>query len=137
MKKFPSLFFVGTCLFVLLITGIGCNSSEPETEPMGPIDEPNDLLEFAFEPENLTLEYPDWLGQIEIPADNPMTVQGVDLGRRLFFDPILSADSTMSCSTCHNPTESFSDGLATSPGIDGILGRRSTCLLYTSDAADE
>lgn len=36
----------------------------------------------------------------------------IDLGRALFFDPILSADGTMSCATCHDPTKGFSDGQA-------------------------
>ncbi len=127
MNKFPSLLIAGTFLLLLLLTAVACGDEEP-TDP-GPVDLPNDLLEFTYAPETQALDYPDWLGQIEIPADNPMTVQGIELGRRLFFDPILSADSTMSCSTCHNPTQSFSDGLATSPGIDGILGQRSSMSL--------
>jgi len=127
MKKIPSLSIAGTFLLLLLLTVVACESDDP-VDP-GPIDEPNDLLEFTYEPENYELDYPDYLGQIEIPEDNPMTVQGVELGRRLFFDPILSADSTMSCSTCHNPAQSFTDGLATSPGIDGDLGTRSSMSL--------
>ena len=127
MNKFPSLLIAGIFLLLSLLTAVACGDDEPC--PSGPVDLPNDLLQFPYEPEEYTLDYPDWLGQIEIPEDNPMTVQGIELGRRLFFDPILSADSTMSCSSCHNPTQSFSDGLATSPGIDGNLGRRSAMSL--------
>ncbi|PCH77243.1 MAG: cytochrome-c peroxidase [Flavobacteriaceae bacterium] len=43
--------------------------------------------------------------------------QQIDLGRYLFFDPILSADGTISCASCHDPNQGFSDGLATSIGI--------------------
>ena len=44
-----------------------------------------------------------------IPADNPLTIEGVELGRRLFYDPMLSADSTQSCASCHNQADAFSD----------------------------
>ena len=42
--------------------------------------------------------------------------QEIDLGRYLFFDPVLSGDGTMSCASCHNPNKGFSDGMATSMG---------------------
>lgn len=47
------------------------------------------------------------------------TPEQIDLGRYLFFDPILSKDGTLSCATCHQPEKGFSDGLATSVGIAG------------------
>ena len=47
------------------------------------------------------------------------TPQQIDLGRYLFFDPILSADGTTSCATCHQPEKGFSDGLDRSVGILG------------------
>jgi cytochrome c peroxidase len=60
-----------------------------------------------------------------VPADNPLTQEGVALGRALFFDPILSQDSSISCSTCHRPELAFTDGGAVSRGIDNKSGRRS------------
>ncbi|MBM1106532.1 cytochrome-c peroxidase [Aurantibacter crassamenti] len=42
--------------------------------------------------------------------------QEIDLGRYLFFDPILSGDGTMSCASCHDPSKGFSDGQKTSTG---------------------
>jgi cytochrome c peroxidase len=47
------------------------------------------------------------------------TPQQIDLGRYLFFDPILSGDGTVSCATCHQPEKGFADGLATSVGVGG------------------
>lgn len=41
--------------------------------------------------------------------DNPLSKQGVELGRFLFYDPILSRDSSMSCSSCHRQEKAFSD----------------------------
>jgi cytochrome c peroxidase len=50
------------------------------------------------------------------PDDNPTTPEKVELGRLLFFDPILSDDNTMSCAHCHHPDLGFSDGLPRSRG---------------------
>jgi len=47
------------------------------------------------------------------------------LGRALFYDPILSKDSTVACATCHQPQLAFSDGLARSIGVNGRRGKRS------------
>jgi len=54
----------------------------------------------------------------------PITV--TQLGEQLFFDPILSADSTLSCAGCHLPAFGFADTLAFSRGVGGRLGRRNT-----------
>lgn len=47
-----------------------------------------------------------------------------ELGRKLFFDPILSIDSTLSCASCHKPALAFSDSVAFSPGVKGRAGTR-------------
>ena len=88
-----------------------------------------DLTGIPYAPTAYTIQKPAHFPQIPVPADNPMTLEGVQLGRRLFYDPILSADSTMSCSSCHLPEMSFTDGKAVSKGIDGIAGRRSAMSL--------
>jgi cytochrome c peroxidase len=58
------------------------------------------------------------------------TPQQIDLGRYLFFDPILSGDGTVSCSSCHQPEKGFSDGLATSIGIGGQEVKRGAPSLW-------
>ena len=60
-----------------------------------------------------------------IPEDNPLTAEKVALGRRLFFDPILSRDYTLSCGTCHDPRRTFTDGLPVAVGVDSRKGKRS------------
>ncbi len=45
------------------------------------------------------------------PERNPLTEQGIELGRMLFYDPILSANGSVSCATCHNPQVAFTDGM--------------------------
>jgi cytochrome c peroxidase len=58
---------------------------------------------------------------------NPLTREGVELGRKLFYDGRLSRDGTISCGTCHKQEAAFSDpGLAVSKGIDNKLGLRNT-----------
>lgn len=59
-----------------------------------------------------------------VPEDNALTAAKVTLGRRLFFDPELSADRTLSCASCHQPTRYFTDGRPRPAGIDGAEGRR-------------
>ena len=58
-------------------------------------------------------------GRFQVPADNPLTEEAVELGRRLFYDPRLSATGTVSCSTCHIQRLAFTDGRTTSVGVSG------------------
>ena len=46
-----------------------------------------------------------------IPANNPLTEEGVALGKKLFFDRRLSGNNSQSCATCHNPQRSFTNNL--------------------------
>jgi cytochrome c peroxidase len=53
------------------------------------------------------------------PSDNPGTPEKVELGRLLFYDPLLSTDRQVACATCHSEVWGMSDGLARSVGVDG------------------
>ena len=61
-----------------------------------------------------------------VPEENPLTPEKVVLGRRLFFDPILSRDKSVSCAACHDPLLAFTDGRRISQGIFGRSGVRNT-----------
>jgi cytochrome c peroxidase len=65
-----------------------------------------------------------------IPIDNPQTVEGIALGKKLFFDPILSADNTQACASCHKPQNAFTDPARFSIGIDGLAGNRNSMPLF-------
>lgn len=66
-----------------------------------------------------------------IPADNPLTVEGIELGRKLFYEELLSGDGSMSCASCHAPAFAFSDnGLQFSTGIDGLEGDRTSMPVF-------
>jgi len=58
-------------------------------------------------------------------SNNPLTQQGFELGRYLFYDPILSLDSTLSCSSCHAQGHGFADhNVPLSKGVDKKFGTR-------------
>jgi cytochrome c peroxidase len=80
-------------------------------------------------PYDLKENAPAYFGPYEEPEDNLTTVEGVDLGRHLFFDKILSRDSSVSCASCHHPSMSFTDGAAVSLGIRGQQTGRSSMSL--------
>ena len=54
-----------------------------------------------------------------VPKDNPLTEAKVRLGRRLFFDPILSTDGTLSCASCHDPTHGLAGRARLAIGVKG------------------
>ena len=90
---------------------------------------PADLPYISYDPVPYKLEMPSGVPRLTMPSDNPMTEEGIALGAKLFHDPILSADSTMSCASCHLAALSMTDGKALSKGIDGVAGRRSAMSL--------
>ena len=78
---------------------------------------------YGGKPIALELEIPSNLPPMTVPDDNVMTYEGVDLGRRLFYDVRLSGDNAMSCGSCHHQNVGFADNSGTfSEGIDGQLG---------------
>ena len=62
--------------------------------------------------------------QPDFPRDNPITVEGVELGSKLFFDRRLSEGDSESCATCHHPREGFSERRRFSRGAEGDIGIR-------------
>jgi cytochrome c peroxidase len=65
---------------------------------------------------------PAGLPPLDVPDDNPMTQEKVELGKLLYFDTRLSKDGTIACATCHDPTKAWAEDTPTSTGIDGQLG---------------
>ena len=72
----------------------------------------------------ITLKAPLGLPALPIPADNPLTRESIALGRRLYYDPQLSADGTISCASCHAPQFAFGDSRPFSLGVGGKTGNR-------------
>jgi cytochrome c peroxidase len=109
-SAFNRIFAISKALFLIWLLS-GCapeKTSLPQTSP------------YTFiAPEN----FPDPVYTFD---NNPITEKGFQLGKRLFFDAILSADNTISCSTCHIQSLAFADvplhGI--SVGINGLTGTR-------------
>ncbi len=105
----------------LVLTQLGCRRPDPDT-PDAPGPGGHDPTPYA-------LEIPSNFSQMAIPADNPLTVEGVKLGRHLFYEVRLSGDNTMSCASCHGQAIAFSDGDQFSTGIQGLQGTRNSMAL--------
>lgn len=89
-------------------------------------DEP--LGQEPYLPTQLELAIPQYLidsGYVpHVEPGNPLTVEGVALGRLLFYEKALSDDYSMSCGSCHLQANAFSDPRRFSIGTDGSVGRR-------------
>jgi len=84
----------------------------------------------------LAIKAPLGLPPVPIPADNPPTAATVALGRRLYYDPILSADNTISCASCHSPETGFTDRNSVSNGVGGKKGTRHAPTVINSAYSD-
>jgi cytochrome c peroxidase len=114
-------------ILVVLVTGTiglisGCERSAKRASSQLPLIPETDPL---AQPKSLQqVGVPVAMTQGVIPADNPQTPEKISLGQKLFFDRRLSADGTVSCSTCHDPALAFTDRKPTSVGIQGRVGQR-------------
>ncbi len=93
-------------LFVILI--VSCTDEEIEPLHTAP--------EF--------MEIPSGFDDIVFPDDNQFTNARWELGKKLFFDPVMSLDSTVSCGSCHKPDLAFSDEVSLSLGVEDRIGTR-------------
>ncbi len=72
------------------------------------------------------MEIPKGFDPIEFPEGNEFTKIRWELGKRLFYDNILSSDRTLNCSSCHTPSLAFSDHTSVSLGVEGREGTRNS-----------
>lgn len=77
-----------------------------------------------------TLEVPSGFPSPNIPADNPMTEEGIKLGRFLFYEKSLSDNGTIACASCHIQERAFTDATALSIGTRGLPGRRKAMPIF-------
>jgi len=101
-----------------VLTAMACHDL-PQDAPLGPPPTPTP---FGF-------ESPDNFPPFFDPVDNPTTLEGIALGRKLFYDPVLSGDNTQACADCHRQENAFTDPRRFSVGIDGIAGTRNSMSL--------
>jgi cytochrome c peroxidase len=106
------------CSAALSLWIAGCTCAQPEgggTDALGRT--------------RYVLKLPAHMSQPPIPEHNPLTEEGVRLGRMLFYDPLLSGNNTQSCASCHQQALGFTDGRAIAIGAEGTYARRNTMSL--------
>ncbi len=141
-------------LFTAVVTILSCSKKEGCTDPLAtnynPKAEVDDGICVYDDNNNTTtppnenvgpatalpLQIPTTFAQNinppSIPSNNPQTVEGVSLGRKLFFDPILSGDGTLACASCHSPEFSFTDSSQFSTGITMQQGDRNSMAIFNA-----
>src|SRR5215467_2565184 len=89
-------------------------------------------------PVGKTVVIPTPLGlpPVPIPKDNPPTAETIALGRKLYYDPALSLDGSVSCATCHAEGLGFSDGRPVSLGVSHKTGTRNALTVINSAYSD-
>jgi cytochrome c peroxidase len=65
-----------------------------------------------------------------VPANRPLTAKRIALGKKLFEDPLLSKNNTISCATCHLTPLAFTDGVPVSTGTEGRKTKRNSPTLF-------
>ena len=106
-------------ILILLISLYSCSNSENS-----PI--------FKATPVDLNVPqiFSNLLPSPPIPLNNPQTVEGIALGRELFYETLLSGDGTQSCANCHLAENSFTDPNRFSIGITGAVGTRNSMPIF-------
>ena len=107
---------LGVALIVALAMLAGCHRAVKD-QPVGP---------------TVSIAVPLGLPPVPIPADNPPTAATIALGRKLFYDPRLSLDGSIACSSCHKPQYDFTDGAEVSEGVGGAKGVRNAPTILNS-----
>lgn len=111
----------GLAWLLMLFLSVSCNKNGIGEDPQADFNAP-------LRPYNLQI--PDYFSRnFRIPDDNPLTEQGVELGRMLFYDTRLSSDNSISCASCHRQSAAFADNNRFSKGVEGRIGTRNSMSL--------
>jgi len=106
-------------LFLLAVL-TGCKEDETPIDPVEVVTLDETPYEFTY----------GALPDPTLPEDNKLTVQGVELGRMLFYETMLSKDDTQACADCHRQTDGFSDTRRFSIGVEELPGRRQAMSVF-------
>lgn len=102
---------------IIILIAISCSKEPKEDTEVTIPDAPYELNYGSFPNPNL-------------PADNPLTREGVKLGRMLFYEKSLSRDNTQACASCHLQKHGFSDTATFSVGIKKLSGKRQAMSVF-------
>jgi len=98
-------------LFAIACIFIACDPDDPIETPA------------TYDPTPYDLKIGDFPTP-DLPADNTLTIAGVQLGRMLFYEPLLSKDGSQACADCHKQQDAFSDIRRFSIGVEELPGKR-------------
>jgi cytochrome c peroxidase len=123
LRSYVVLFF---CWCIAVLQFNACRKDLPISDNL------NNPIATPYNPTPYSITYPRvFKTPILIPSFNPLTVEGIALGRKLFYDPILSINGQISCSSCHNPEKAFTDSPKQfSDGVDNLKGVRNSMPLF-------
>ncbi|CCQ92759.1 Cytochrome-c peroxidase [[Clostridium] ultunense Esp] len=128
-RGYRLLFFLISLVLIPLLLMAGCGTSGKKSAGA---EKGNESLPTAEE--SLRAEY--WmyqdLGPVPVAVMNPLSPEKIELGKKLFFDPRLSGDNSLSCASCHSPEHGFTDGRPTAVGIRNQTGPRNAPTLINA-----
>ncbi|MFT5513456.1 MAG: cytochrome c peroxidase, partial [Bacteroidia bacterium] len=114
MKKY----YILTLIMSIVLVIQSCKDDDASEPTKVTLDETPYVLEFgSLPPPNIAL-------------DNPLTEQGVELGRMLFYEKTMSKDGSMACASCHLQEFAFSDTAKFSIGVEGKPGGRQAMSVF-------
>lgn len=110
-------YYLAFSLFAFLVLVISCNKDTYSTNPV---------------PQKVELDFPSYFPSPYYNFTiNKLSNQRINLGKALFYDPILSSDSTISCASCHKQSEAFSDANhPVSIGVNHAVGTRNSPAIF-------
>ena len=124
------------CLSLIFGLTTSCQrDGEADLEPQLPCSQ--SLENISYDPQPYEFVVPAGFQPMRIPPSNPLTVEGIALGRRLFYDPLLSRNGTISCGSCHQLSASMTDNRSVSTGIENRTTTRSSMSLLNIGYANK
>lgn len=123
-------FHVVIYFIIVVYLFAGCQKDEPISLINNP--EIKDTTNVnGFKPTPYLIQVPFGLPAFPTQVLNPLTLEGVELGRKLFYDKLLSRTQTQSCGSCHDPMFAFTDhGKQFSTGVGGQVGFRNSMPIF-------
>jgi cytochrome c peroxidase len=127
LKKVPNNYLPWRGILLLGLVLVMVLSLIGDTETFAASAQPREACKAVGTPYQLKVPFglEDEIKQY-VPEDNPLTVEKVELGRLLFFDPRLSRDNSISCASCHKVELAWTDGTKLSLGINNQLSSRNS-----------
>lgn len=111
--------YITLCIFLMNGLFISC-SNDPDIDLPDPIFQDTTPYDFVH----------GGLPSPNLPEDNSLTIEGVKLGRMLFYETMLSKDDSQSCASCHRQEHAFTDTTRFSIGVEGLPGKRQAMSVF-------